>query len=623
MGYLADSYRHISPLKTDFYQLTMAQGYFDEGRKDEEATFYMHWRTPPFGGGYTVAAGLEGVVDFLNHFRFTDEQIAFLRTQERDGTRLFSDAFLEYLKNNPLKLEVEGVPEGTVMTGQGPVIRIKGSLVQAQLVESAILNIVNSSSIVATRASRLDEAAKGRPFADFSLRRAPDLSNSVARSAFIGGASHTADADAAMRLGIPVTGTMAHAWIMGHKAAVTGYIEAKCAGHAERWVSPYFQSVNRAYYEGLVRETVDAAWPNAGNSEIELIAFKAYLKSMPTNSVLLIDTFEPIQGIKNAIRAAIETNTKLNGIRLDSGDLYELAWQGRALLDEAKKTHPELFSGSKIFATDGLDEKEIQRLQQKSLDEKGAELPIDVYGVGTELGNPGPLRGGVYKVSANEIIREDFETDPNDPQLKTITVGETRIAIKRQAVGTMKIAGINNEDPSLPGPKSSMPGAGLDTMRLKGKDGNIIADVIVDRSKRLSEKDWENILEHIVDAAGNKVDVSQAASTEMLLKPIFQRRANGPSEYVYDQHGAPGTRPAYAGGPLVTDLDEIKAYARAQRAALPESIKSISAATLQPIFMDRLVCDERQQIFAANHPDSAIAGNINVQGQDTQRNLSH
>ena len=188
MGYLADSYRELSPMKTDFYQLTMAQGYFDEGRKDEEATFYMHWRMPPFDGGYTVAAGLEGVVDFLKNFKFTDERIAYLRSQERDGKRLFSDEFLDYLQKTPLKLDVQGVPEGTVMTGQGPVIRVTGSLVQAQLVESAILNIVNSASIVATRAARLDEAAKGRPFADFSLRRSPDLSTSVARSAFIGGA---------------------------------------------------------------------------------------------------------------------------------------------------------------------------------------------------------------------------------------------------------------------------------------------------------------------------------------------------------------------------------------------------------------------------------------------------
>lgn len=615
MGYLADSYRELSPMKTDFYQLTMAKGYFDEGRKDEEATFYMHWRMPPFDGGYTVAAGLEGVVDFLKNFKFTDERIAYLRSQERDGKRLFSEEFLNYLQKTPLKLDVQGVPEGTVMTGQGPVIRVTGSLVQAQLVESAILNIVNSASIVATRAARLDEAAKGRPFADFSLRRSPDLSTSVARSAFIGGASHTADADASMRLGIPVTGTMAHAWIMGHKAAVAGYIEAKKAGRGERWVSPYIESVNREFYENLVRSAVDTVWPNVSNSEIELVGFKAYLKSMPTNSVLLIDTYNPVHGMKNAIRAAIETGTKLNGIRLDSGDLYELAWTGKELLDEARKTHPDLFANSKIFATDGLDEQKIEEMQERSLRERGAELPIDVYGVGTELGNPGPLRGGVYKVTANEIIREDFEAslDTKGNPKETVKVGSEIIPIIRDSVGTMKIAGVNKVDPSLPGPKSSMPGAGLDTMRLKDKDGKIIADVIVDMHKRPSKNDWADILENVVDAAGNKVDMNNVASTEMLLKPIFERK-NGQSNYVYDAHGAPGTRPAFVGSAQqVTDLDQIKAYCREQRASLPEGIRRNTKPHIQPILMDRLVCEERQAIFADSQkeiPGAMITGDL-------------
>lgn len=623
MGYLADSYRNISPLKTDFYQITMAQGYFDEGRQNEEATFYMHWRNPPFGGGYTTAAGLEGVVDFLKNFKFTDEQLAYLRTQQRDGKRLFSDSFLDYLKNTPLQLDVDAVPEGTVMVGQGPVVRIKGSLVQAQLVESAILNIVNSASIVATRASRLDEAAKGRPFADFSLRRSPDLSTSVARAAFIGGASHTADADAAMRLGIPVTGTMAHAWIMGHKAAIKGYVEAKNAGHAERWVSPYFKSVNREFYENLVRSTVDAVYPNVTTSEIELVAFKAYLKSMPTNSVLLIDTFDPVQGMKNAIRAAIDTGTALNGLRLDSGDLYELAWTGRALIDEAKTQHPDLFATTKIFATDGLDEKKIQELQEKSLREKGAELPIDVYGVGTELGNPGPLRGGVYKVSANEIIREDFEHDVTDPNAETVVVGSEVIPIIRDAEGTMKIAGTTKgpNGETLPGSKSSMPGTKLDTLRFKDKDGNILADVIVDNVKPTA--DAVSTAKGVVGVNGKPVDIGAATCVETLLKPVFRRQIEGPSAYIYGEHGAPGTRPAYPGGPEVTNLDEIKAYARSQRAALGAGIKSITAPEPQPILTDLEVFRHRKEIMEAlandNKPGTSIEGNLSATAHSPQR----
>ena len=622
MGYLDDSYRELSPLKTDFYQLTMAQGYFDEGRQNEEATFYMHWRTPPFGGGYTVAAGLEGVVDFLKNFKFTEERIAYLRSQARDGKRLFSDAFLDYLKNTPLKLDVDGVPEGTVMTGQGPVIRVKGSLVQAQLVESAILNIVNSASIVATRASRLDEAGQGRPFADFSLRRAPDLATTVSRASFIGGASHTADADASMRLGIPVTGTMAHAWMMGHKAAISGYVEAKKAGHPERWVSPYVESLNRDYYENLVRETVDAVWPDVTNSEIELTAFKAYLKSMPTNSVLLIDTYEPIQGIKNAIKASIEMGTKLNGIRLDSGDLYDLAWKGRELLDAAKAEHPELFGATKIFATDGLDEKKIVELQERSLREKGIELPIDVYGVGTELGNPGPLRGGVYKVSANEIIREDFEAalDAEGNPKDTVTVGQEVIPVKREFVGTMKVAGVNPKDPSLPSEKSSMPGAELDTMRLKDKDGTIVADVIVDNRLR-APNDWQELLDNVVGVDGKKVDMNNVVSAETLLKPIFRRQPEGPSAYVYPEHGAPGMRPAFEGSTtMVTDLDQIKTYAREQRASLSAPIKSILKPKTQPILMDSKVCEQRQEIMAAmqHTPNAEITGTLTASNGQSQ-----
>lgn len=528
MGYLANSYKDLNPTKTDMYQLTMAQGYFDQGRQDEEATFYMHWRNPPFGGGYTLAAGLEGVVDFLNNFKFDKEKIDYLRTLEKKGKRVFSDEFLDHLSDMKLNLQVDAVPEGTVMTGQGPAVRITGSLVQAQLVESAILNIMNSASIVATRASRIDEAAAGRPFADFSLRRAATLDSAVARSSYIGGAAFTADLDAARVLGIPPTGTMAHSWIMGFKAAVEGYVEAKKEGMD--WISPYHGSVDRQAFEGYVKEAVDSVYPNVTNSEIELAAFKAYLHSMPHNSVLLIDTFDPIQGVKNAIRAATEMNVELDGIRLDSGDLYADSWKAKGLLDEARKTHPQLFNNTKIFATDGLDEKSIQAMQKRSLEEKGEELPIQVYGVGTELGNPGPLRGGVYKISASEIIHEDFEASLDGDNVRTAIVNEKTIPITRDMVRTMKVAGVATNDPTLPGPKSSMPGIELNTLRLKDANGKIIADVIIDESLRKGD-DWKSLVqEGVVDAAGKKVELGEVASAETLLKPIFTRQKDGTSK---------------------------------------------------------------------------------------------
>jgi len=613
MGYLEKSYRDLNPTKTDMYQLTMAQGYFDQGRQEEEATFYMHWRNPPFGGGYTVAAGLEGVVDFLNNFKFDEEKIAYLRTLEKKGERLFSEEFLNYLANSKLNLQVDAVPEGTAMLGQGPALRITGSLVQAQLVESAILNIMNSASIIATRGARIDEAGQGRPFADFSLRRSGTLDAGVSRASYIGGAAFTADVDAARVLGIPPTGTMAHSWIMGFKAAFEGYVEAKKAGI--EWISPYYTSDDREFFENNVKQTVDAAWPNVGNSELELIAFKAYLKSMANNSVLLVDTFDPVQGVKNAIRAAIEMNVELDGVRLDSGDLYALSWEAKALLDEARQTHPELFNNTKIFATDGLDEKSIHAMQKRSIEEKGEKLPIQVYGVGTELGNPGPLRGGVYKISASEIIHEDFEANLENGEVKTAIVNQKVVPITKDMVRTMKVAGVDKNDPSLPGPKSSMPGVELNTLRLKDANGKILADVIIDESLRRGDN-WRELLQDgIVDTAGNKIDVGEVASAETLLKPIFVRQKDAASKYVYNEHGAPKTKPAYKGGPEVTDLDEIKTYARAQRASLSEEIKRLDDPKPQIILMDPLVLKQRQAIMASmNKPGTDISGSLEIAG---------
>ena len=640
MGYLEDSYRNLNPLKTDMYQLTMAQGYFDQGRQDEDVTFYMHWRNPPFNGGYTVAAGLEGVVDFLNNFKFKPEDIAYLRTIEQKGKRLFSDKFLDYLASTDLKLQVDAVPEGTVMTTSGPVLRVRGPLAQAQLVESAILNIVNSSSIVATRAARLTDVSDGRPVADFGLRRAPTLDGSVARASFIGGAVATSDVAAAKQLGIRPTGTMAHAWIMGFKAAIEGYTEAKKAGRPERWISPYHESTDREFYENLVRTAVDKVYPNVSSNEIELVAFKAYLKSMPTNSIMLIDTFEPVQGIKNAIQAAIEMNVPIDGVRLDSGDLYALSWAGRNLLDEAKKTHPDLFGNTKIYATDGLDEARIYELQQRSLKETGKPLPIDVYGVGTELVNPGPLRGGVYKVSANEIIREDFEcnisgegfsvnekgelTNAKGEVIETVMLGEERIPIKHDMIGTMKVAGTNKLNPALPSEKSSMPGAGLDTLRLRGADGKLIADVIVDTALH-SLEDWQKLIkegqQYVVDTAGTLVDTSAATAADLLLKPIFARGKEGASQYVYDAHGAPPKKPAYAGGPEVTDLKVIQDYAKVQRDILPEQIRRFNDPHPQPILMGQDVVTKRQAIMAEMKPGTATQGALNAQQQPPQQQI--
>jgi len=538
MGYLADSYRDLSPLKTDLYQITMSQAYFDEGRQDEQASFYMHWRKPPFGGSYTVAAGLEGVVDFLKHFTFDDEKIKYLKSIKKEGQRLFSDEFLEYLKHTKLALDIDAVPEGTVMTGPGPVIRVSGPLVQCQLVESAILNIINSSSMVATRAVRIDEASDGKAvFADNSLRRSPTLDTSPPRSSYIGGAKSTADADAAMRLGIPVVGTMAHSFIMGYRKSGVPTIQT------------------------------------------ELQAFKSYLKSMPTNSVLLVDTYDTEQGIKNAIIAAKETGVKLNGVRMDSGDLFQLTWRAKELIDEAKAERPDLFNNTKIYLTNDLDELKIKEFYTRSLEEKGKPFPDNVvYGVGTALGNPGPL-GGVYKISACEPAIE----------VKKLDDGATVL------VRTMKVAGRDPLDPNLPGPKSSLPGLALDTLRLKDEKGDFLADVIIDRAHDEDGKPSVINQGYAINMIDNRSEMplpANVASSETLLKSIFKA-----GEYVYPAHGAPGTREAYEDGPLVTNLDEIQAYCKEQRAHLPRQVRDLLQPTRFPLMLDPRINEERRRIL--------------------------
>lgn len=621
MGYLADTYKDLNPLKTDMYQLTMAQGYFDQGRADEEATFYMHWRKPAFDGGYTVAAGLEGVIDFLNNFEFKPEHIAFLRAQEKKGKRLFSDEFLEYLSTSKLKLQVDAVPEGTAMTSSGPVVRITGPLVQAQLVESAILNIVNSSSIVATRAARLSEATEDKAsLADFSLRRSATLDPSVARSSTIGGIGAVADVDASMKLGVNVTGTMAHAWIMGFKGAVESYVQAKKAGKEDRWVSPYYKSPDRVHFETLIREAVDEEYPNVTNSAIELAAFKAYLTTMPHNSVLLVDTYDPAQGIRNAIRAAKEMNVELDGVRLDSGDLYAQAWLAKDLVDEARAERPDLFANTKTYATDSLNEERILEMRERALQERGEELPIQAYGVGTKLGNPGPL-GGVYKVSASEIVKEVVETRQNaDGEWETVVVGSETIPIEKDHVRTMKVAGRDPNNPALPGPKSSMPGVALNTLRLRDAEGKIMADVIIDEALR-SGAEWKDLLaEGVVDVAGNKVDLSAATQAETLLAPIFARGKEGISEYVYDE---PAKKPAYAGGPDVTDLYAIQEACKQQRAQLPMERRRVNGAEVQPIMMDPRVQEMRAAIMAQmdKEPGTEIAGDLSAQMTDKSKQV--
>lgn len=346
-------------LNTDLYELTMAQGFWESGLVDTQATFNAFFRENPFGGGYAIACGMGQIPDLVENFVFDDEDIEYLASiPAPGGGSMFKPAFLEYLRNHHLDLTIHAVPEGDVVFPREPMVRVQGPLIDCQLIETALLNLVNFQTLVATKTSRVVRAAEGHPVSDFGLRRAqgPDGGLAVARASYIAGASSTSNLLAGKIYGIPVFGTHAHSWVM--------------------------------------------AFPT------ELDAFRAFAKSSPKNCVLLLDTYDVHQGIKNAIIVAKEMEAageRLAAIRIDSGDLAKLTKETRKAFDDAGLPYV------KISASNDLDEYTIQ-----SLYAQGA--PIDSFGVGTKLAtcDPQPSLGGVYKLSA---VRDSADA-PWNPVIK-------------------------------------------------------------------------------------------------------------------------------------------------------------------------------------------------------------
>ena len=338
-------FQQSSSLLTDLYQLTMAYAFWKNNLSDTEAVFHMFFRRQPFKGGFAVAAGLELVIDFINNFSFTKDDILYLETLKgNDGSLLFEKNFLDYLEGLTFQGDISAVPEGTVVFPYEPLVSIKGSIIFCQLIESPLLNLINFSTLIATKSARVCHAAGSDPVLEFGLRRAQGMDGAMtaSRSAYIGGCSGTSNALAGKLFGIPVKGTMAHSWI--------------------------------------------TAFDEEGE------AFQKYADVCPNNIILLVDTFDSIKGVKKAIEVGKNLEKKghfLEGIRLDSGDLAYLSCLGRKLLDEAG------FYKTKIIASNDLDEKLISNLKQQ-----GAK--IDVWGVGTNLvtGDDQSALDGVYKLSA-------------------------------------------------------------------------------------------------------------------------------------------------------------------------------------------------------------------------------
>lgn len=330
-------------LLTDFYELTMAGGYFECDHRDKTAYFDMFYRTNPDKGGYAIMAGVEQMVQYLTNLRFTDEDIDFLRSKE-----IFSEGFLEYLRNFKFECDVWAVPEGTPIFPGEPIVTVKGPLIQAQFVETMILLSINHQSLIATKANRLSRAAAGRAVLEFGSRRAQGFDGAIygARAAYIGGCFGTACTICERDFGVPSLGTMAHSWI---------------------------QSFDTEYE-----------------------AFATYAKLYPNNCTLLVDTYNTLKsGVPNAIKVFDEVlkpmGVRPKGIRIDSGDITYLSKKARKLLDAAG------YEDCKICASNSLDEFIIRDMQIQ-----GAQ--VDIYGVGERLitSSSSPVFGGVYKLVATE-----------------------------------------------------------------------------------------------------------------------------------------------------------------------------------------------------------------------------
>lgn len=337
-------------LLTDLYELTMMQGYFKNKAQNETVIFDAFYRSNPQGGGYAISAGLEQVIEYINNLHFSREDISYL-----SGLRLFEKDFLEYLESFHFSGDIYAIPEGNLMFPREPMVKVIAPIMEAQLIETAILNIINHQSLIATKASRVCYAAKGDGIMEFGLRRAqgPDAGLYGARAAMIGGCVGTSNVLAGQLFDVPVKGTHAHSWIM--------------------------------------------SFPD------EYTAFKTYARMYPSACILLVDTYDTLKsGVPNAIKVFQEMQEEgipltFYGIRLDSGDLAYLSKKARKMLDEAG------FTDAIISASNDLDEFLIDSL-------KAQGAAITSWGVGTHLitSKDCPSFGGVYKLAAIMGINGNF-----------------------------------------------------------------------------------------------------------------------------------------------------------------------------------------------------------------------
>lgn len=371
-------------LATDIYELTMAAAYFKSNQTNRIGVFEAFVRKLPRNRSYMVVAGLEQAIHYLINVKFSNEQIEYLRSTEIFSNVDHEEDFFDYLRNFRFTGDVWAVPEGTILFPNEPIVRIEAPIIESQIVETFLLSIINFESLIATKASRIVNAAKGRKIIEFGSRRAhgPHAALLAARASYIGGCIGTSNALASCKFGIPAFGTMAHSFIM--------------------------------------------------NFESEVDAFKEFSKVFP-DGLLLVDTYDTLAAVKKIVENGIQAS----GIRLDSGDLYELSLKSREILDNGG------YKGALIMASSDLNEYVISDLVNRN-------APIDLFGVGTELATSrdDPAMNGVYKLVAIRI-----------PSLEQ---GKLNAVIYKLKTSLGK--------KTYPGPKQ--------VHRIRGQDGLIKSDIV-------------------------------------------------------------------------------------------------------------------------------------------------
>lgn len=438
-------------LYTDLYQLTMAQGYWLAKREQERSVFNMFFRDYPFEGGYAIACGMAQLAQLIDEYSFSESDIEYLSSlQAPKGGPLFDKDFLEYLKGFKLELDIDAVLEGTVVFPHEPIVRVSGPIMHCQLIETALLNCVNFQTLIATKAARVCQASQGRPVAEFGLRRAQGLGGLWAsRAAVVGGCASTSNVLAGKMFDIPVSGTHSHSWVMSF--------------------------------------------------DDELEAFREYAQISPKNCTLLIDTYDVESGVDNAIivgHEMEERGERLDGVRIDSGDLSWLSKMARKKLDDAGLDYV------KIVLSNDLDEHTI-----KSILDEGA--PVDAWGVGTKLATAydQPSLGGVYKLSA---VKEPGDADWTDK----LKISES--AAKLTLPGVLDVRRYYHDCGTIAGDMVFDINKGID-----------VEEIIVDpmdplRRKKLAGKDYSTLLHPLARSGKSVLNIEETSAMDARDRAISE-----------------------------------------------------------------------------------------------------